>query len=87
MQVGAVWPATENAAALENEPISFRSGHITASISEREVKPAIVAQRHAVGAVQTIGGFLRRPAKSAENIATLIRHAVAVRVPQHCQER
>jgi hypothetical protein len=31
-----------------------------ASISQREVKPDIVAQYHAVGALQTVGGFLRR---------------------------
>ena len=82
MQVGAVRPATEDAATVEDEPVAFRPGHITASVSEREVQPAIMAQRHAVRAVQPVGRFLRRPAQSAQNIATLIRHTDAVRVPQ-----
>ena len=80
MQVGAVRTATEDAATVEDEPVAIRPGHNTATVSEREIKPAIMAQRHAVRAVQAVGGLLRRPAQSIEKLATLIRHTVAVRV-------
>src|SRR5437867_7789051 len=87
MKVGAVRAATENAAAIENEPVSFRPMHITPPVPKREIKPAIVAHYHAVGTVESVGGFLWRPAQPAEDIATLIGHTVAVRVSQNRKQR
>src|SRR6185503_3786877 len=87
MQVAAVRAATENTASIENKTVSLRPVHITTPVPKCEIKPVIVAHDHAVGAVKSVGGFFRWPAQSAEDVATLIGHTVAVRVSQNCQQR
>src|SRR5262245_57980104 len=67
---------------MQDKPIPFRPENITAAIAEREIKRAVVAGHHAVGAVQAIGGLLRRPAKPSEKIPTFVGHAIAIGVTQ-----
>src|SRR5205807_2268221 len=52
MQIAAVGPAAENAAAFQHQLVSLRTNHVAAAISDRQVQPTVMADNHAVGIVQ-----------------------------------
>ncbi|MFO0964110.1 MAG: hypothetical protein U0793_00800 [Gemmataceae bacterium] len=84
VQVAAVGPATEDAAADQDEAVPFGPLDVAAMIAEGEVEPAVVPHDDAVGAVQPDRVRLGRQPQAGEEVLALVSLAVPA---QHGEER
>ena len=87
VQVAAIGPAAEDAAAVEHQAVAFGARHVDAVIAQRQVEPAVVAGDHAVGAVEPGRVLLRRQPQTGQQVAAFIGHAGPFRIAQGGQER
>ena len=72
---------------MQDQTISLGPRHVDSVISHRQVQPSVVPDDDAVGAMQPHLVLLRRQPQTIQQVATLIRHAVAVGVPQRREQR
>ena len=87
MQVAPIGPATQDASAVEHQQITFWSSHFTAAITQGQIQPAIVPGDDPVGVVQPNLVLLRPQAEAFEEILSLVRLAVSIRVTQRGEIR
>ncbi len=87
VEVRAIGPAAEDAAALEHQPVPLGALHVAPAIAQRQVEPPVVAHHNSVRAVEPIGRLLRLPAQPPEEIAPLVGDGVPVDVPERREER
>ena len=71
----------------EHQPIALGPRHVAAVVAQGQVEPAVVADDHAVGAVEPRRVLLGRQPQARQQVAPLFRHAVAVAVAEGREER
>ena len=73
VQVAAVGPAAQDAAAVEHQAIAFGPLDVAAVVAQGQVEPAVVPDDDAVGAVQPRRVLLGRQAQAGEQVARGLR--------------
>src|SRR5687768_15109330 len=80
MEAAPVWAASEDAAPLEPEPVSFRPCDVAAAVAKGQIEPAVIPGDHAVRAVEPIGRLLRGQTQTGQQVDSHIGDSVARRV-------